>query len=135
MRGTVGFVSYLRLLSLLGLFTLATGCASMCDSRFDCDYHAFGGMRDRHDRTNGRVGSILDPASALPSIVPPQEPLPYVEDRLNLSDDETSDDDTDDDSSDGEGLKDRLLDELDEMDDLPDLPGSDTPPTGSGTEV
>ena len=128
MRGIVEIVSSLRMLSLLGLLMLATGCASMCDSQFDNDFHAFGGMRDRHDRTNGRVGSIFDPASAQPSIVPPLQPLADVEDRPNLSDDDEDDSgegDTDDDSSEGGDLKDRLLDELDELDDLPDLPGED----------
>jgi len=117
------------------MLTLATGCASMCDSSFDCDYHAFGGMRDRHDRSNGRVGSIFDPAAAQPSIVPPQESLPYVQDRINISGDEDDADENSDDSSDGEDLKDSLLDELEEMDDLPDLPGSDSDEASTGSEV
>ena len=52
---------------LLGLPSL--GCA-MCDGAFDCDYAAFGGVHDRIDRRNGRVGSLFDPAAALESNLP-----------------------------------------------------------------
>ncbi len=133
MRGIVEFVTSLRLLSLLGLLTLATGCASMCDSSHDCDFHAFGGMRDRHDRVNGRVGSIFDPASAQPSIVPPQEELPYVRDRLDINGDDEEEGGDESDDDDGGDLEKRLIDELEGLDDLPDLPEAD--PDEVGTEV
>lgn len=47
----------------LALVLLSSGCA-LCDSPYDYDFAAFGGVRDRYDRRNGRVGSILDPADA-----------------------------------------------------------------------
>ncbi len=43
------------------LISLA-GCA-MCANPFDCQYAAYGGRLPRADMVNGRVGSILDPAS------------------------------------------------------------------------
>ncbi|MFO0915624.1 MAG: hypothetical protein U0795_21855 [Pirellulales bacterium] len=42
---------------------MTSGCA-LCDSPYDYDFAAFGGVRERYDRQHGRVGSILDPADA-----------------------------------------------------------------------
>ena len=106
------------------LLALAPGCASMCDSSFDCDYHAFGGMRDRIDRKDGRVGSIFDPASALPSVVTPQEVLAPDGQAANTDNpDAKNSQDGSGDSDDDANLRDRLLDELDKLDELPAIPG------------
>lgn len=102
-----------------------TGCASMCDSSLDCDYHAFGGMRDRQDRAHGRVASLFDPAAALESVVPPVNGLPRSPD-----DDGFDTPDTGDGTVDDSGLTDELLKELDKYDQLPDVPevnGSNSP--------
>jgi len=93
------------------------GCASMCDSSLDCDFHAFGGMRDRQDRVHGRVASLFDPAAALASTVPPMEGLP------RFGDDGLDSPETGDGSVDDSGLTDELLNELDKYDELPEVPG------------
>jgi hypothetical protein len=48
---------------LISLIAACIGCA-MCDSGLDRNYAAYGGVRDRMDRVDGRVGSILGPAAA-----------------------------------------------------------------------
>ncbi len=50
--------------TLLCLFLAAasTGCA-MCFTPYDDDYNAFGGIVERQDRLQGRVGSILSDPS------------------------------------------------------------------------
>lgn len=69
------------LLALIPL-SLCVGCASMCDSSMDAQYHAYGGLYDRVDRVNGRVGSQFDPAETVaPAEVEdfdPAAPLPEV---------------------------------------------------------
>ena len=111
---------------------LFTGCASMCDSSFDCDFHAFGGIRDRIDRRHGRVGSVFDPASAQPAVVPPAPTLAVdkaeAEDGEEAVDGESGNQDTE--SDDVQELRKRLLDELDGMDDLPEI----NAPQGTGFE-
>jgi|GEM_PF-4220950 len=69
------------LLGTLCLFSLCAlvGCGSMCMSTQDCEFHAFGGLRDRQDRVNGRVASLFDPAIASPGYVPEEAPLPPLE--------------------------------------------------------
>lgn len=47
----------------LTVVLMSSGCA-LCDSPYDYDFAAFGGVRDRYDRQHGRVSSILDPADA-----------------------------------------------------------------------
>ncbi len=49
-------------LALAALLISLAGCA-MCANPFDCQYAAYGGRLPRADMVNGRVGSILDPAS------------------------------------------------------------------------
>ena len=66
------------------------GC-SMGANPHDCKYAAYGGLMDRVDRVNGRVGSVIDPAVVVthepdeasleptlaePPEEPPQEPEP-----------------------------------------------------------
>ena len=116
-----GFVVLAVIVVMLALFS---GCASMCDSSYDCDFHAFGGMRERMDRKNGRVSSIFDPAAARPSVVPSPQTLdndPMGSDELMGANASQSDDAGE--SGDSE-LRDRLLDELDKLDDLPIIPDS-----------
>lgn len=45
-----------------GCLVMSLGCA-MCDSSQDCKYAAYGGAIERLDMVNGRVNSILNPAS------------------------------------------------------------------------
>lgn len=116
--------------SILVLLAISGGCASMCDSSYDCDFHAFGGMRDRIDRKNGRVGSVFDPAAALPGERPTGTLLPPMTSPAD-SDDSSAVSDEDDSEEESE-LK-PLLDKLDELDDLPTI-GDDTDSEGSGDD-
>jgi len=52
-----------QLLAVCGCLTLL-GCwgCSMCASPYDCQYAAYGGLRERTDMVHGRVGSVFDPA-------------------------------------------------------------------------
>jgi len=52
----------LATLCLLGLTAASTGCA-LCYTPYDDHYNAFGGVAERQDRVNGRVGSILSDPS------------------------------------------------------------------------
>ena len=98
------------------------GCASMCDSSYDCDYHAFGGMRDRVDRTHGRVGSVFDPAQAAPSILPKADKAASAEEAPTASEKGQLAPNLDEDSEDVQ----KLLDALDEMKSkLPVIPQND----------
>ena len=65
------------------------GC-SMSANPHDCKYAAYGGLIDRVDRVNGRVGSVIDPAEVVtheltevlaePTLAePPAEPAPEPE--------------------------------------------------------
>lgn len=110
----------LTILTICGLLTFVSGCASMCDSSFDCDFHAFGGMRDRIDRKNGRVGSIFDPASAQPSVVPAVDPL--LDSDVSTDNEPALPSKTDKDDTEDSELKRRLLDALDGKDPLPTIP-------------
>lgn len=94
----------------------------MCDASFDCDYHAFGGMRDRLDRTNGRVSSIFEPAAAQASVLPPPAVLPPYEQRKSLTEDEESSGETgtETDTDAGE-IRNRLFDEVQGFEDLPNI--------------
>lgn len=105
------------------LLILCSGCASMCDSSFDCDFHAFGGLRDRVDRTHGRVGSIFDPAEALAA---PVSPMPVPAQVMDSDDDVNAQDAAGEelDSEESTELRERLLDALDDAEDLPDIPES-----------
>ena len=47
---------------ICGCLVMSLGCA-MCDSSQDCKYAAYGGTIERLDMVNGRVNSILNPAS------------------------------------------------------------------------
>ena len=126
----------IKILFVTLLCLMNFGCGSMCQSTYDCDFHAFGGMRDRQDRVNGRVGSILEPAAALPGQVPEEVPLP-PEERLN-SDDEVGSGVDSSDSEDGSlnesEFRNRLLDELDKLEELPsdvgDSPAKDADSAG-----
>ena len=95
-----------------------SGCASMCDSRLDCDYHAYGGLRERQDRVNGRVDSIFDPApstlaATTESSVPELEPTPAPESETETGDGVVED----------SGLADELIEGLeDSMQNLPNVP-------------
>lgn len=118
----------IKILVVSFLCLMNFGCGSMCQSTYDCDFHAFGGMRDRHDRANGRVASLLEPAAALPSQVPEEAPLP-LEDRL-VGDQEVGsgvDSSGSEDGSLGESeFRNRLLDELDKLEELPSDTGDST---------
>ena len=111
-------------LLLIVLAMLLSGCASMCDDSHDCDFHAYGGMRDRQDRVCGRVASVFDPAAANPSTAPVLEPLPP-----DLTSDEDLED-SDDGAADGDiedsGLSDEIIDDLknktEELPEVPELP-------------
>ena len=46
----------------IGLGMIGTLGCSMGANPHDCKYAAYGGLIDRVDRVNGRVGSIIDPA-------------------------------------------------------------------------
>ncbi len=51
------------LLSWCGCLTLLMCCGfAMCANSHDCDYAAYGGLRQRTDMVHGRVGSVFDPA-------------------------------------------------------------------------
>ena len=106
------------------LFAMSVGCVSWCDGSFDCDYHAFGGMRDRHDRVNGRVGSLFDPAASLDAVLTVQEPLPLLDESPADGQSESSGINTDPDTGEVEdsGLTEELLDELRQMRELPNVP-------------
>lgn len=116
---------------LISVYILSiVGCGSMCNTTPDCEFHAYGGMRDRHDRVNGRVGSLFAPAAADPSIVPPEEFLPP----LDVDSPDDPDDvppGSDDGSVEESELGKKLIDELDKLDDLPEV---DPPKSGSGSE-
>ena len=118
-----------RLTVLLSL--TISGCASMCDSSYDFDFHVFGGARERLNRSHGRVGSVFDPAevvAAAPTATPYQA-LPVDDRALEPEGDEDLDAETGDSSEDAQKLRERLLDKLDEIDDLPAIPSPD-PGTG-----
>ena len=53
----------LRLLLLVGLLPLGTGCA-LCSSCDDYSYGAYGGRWQRDDYVRGRVGSVFEPAGS-----------------------------------------------------------------------
>lgn len=112
----VGYVVILLAISA------SIGCVSMCDSSLDCQYNAYGGVRDRIDRTNGRVASIFDPAAA--AVAPPvvEEPLPDMPDRFDSDSDESNSPDAGE-REEGEGLTEDLLKEL--RTDLPEVPNPD----------
>lgn len=118
-------------LFLFNLFAVV-GCGSMCASTPDCEFHAYGGLRDRQDRVNGRVASLFDPAIASPGYVPEEAPLPPAEPEQTDDRDEeaTGDDDAD---TEKEPWEKELQKELDEMklptDEIPDAKGD-----GSGSD-
>ena len=120
---------YLNMI-LIVLVTLVTGCATMCDDSHDCDFHAYGGMRDRQDRVHGRVASLFDPAAATPSLVPLMEPLPPDP---SASEEEAAEDGPADGEVDDSGLTEELFDDLKERtDELPEVPA--VPGSASGEE-
>lgn len=51
-------------LLILTFLVLSNGCA-ICCAPFDADYNCYGGIWDRADRANGRVGSRFQPAESL----------------------------------------------------------------------
>lgn len=114
----------------VALTAMTLGCASVCDSSLDCDFHAFGGVRDRHDRVNGRVESIFDPAPALAAVAPVEKPLPPA-DSTNGDDGDLSGDGSVEDS----GLEDALLDELEAMEKLPKVPSAADPDQGESEDA
>jgi hypothetical protein len=63
-----------RLLSVCGYLMLlgCVGC-TMCASPFDCQYVAYGGVRERTDMIHGRVGSRFDPAPEINHVRPEQQ--------------------------------------------------------------
>ncbi len=104
----------------------------MCDSSYDCDFHAFGGLRDRQDRAHRRVSSIFDPATASASIVPPtnsETDGSLIEETTTDPNLESGADPNSRGSEDARELRNRLLDELEKMDDLPTIPKQ---PTNNG---
>lgn len=114
-------------LFLLSLFSV--GCGSMCVSTPDCEFHAYGGLRDRQDRVNGRVASLFDPAAASPGYVPAEEPLPPAEtDGTDSSDDDDDDGGFDDDTK--EPWEQDLQKELDKM----NLPSDDSLEPGGSAD-
>lgn len=125
MRGAIGTTVLLALLLLL------PGCASMCDSRYDADFHAFGGMRDRIDRTDGRVGSVFDPADAQSAVVPPELTSPPSSPHELPIPDSTGETDS---SEESQELRRRLLDQLDRIDQLPTIP-NDASPSSSNDAI
>ena len=64
---------------LIVALLVTSGCA-ICASPGDYEYAAYGGRWQRTDRTNGRVGSVLDPAGAQPDSSPRMEPTPALPD-------------------------------------------------------
>ena len=55
-----------RLLSWCACLTLlATGGCAVCAHPYDCDYAAYGGLRQRTNMAQGRVASVFDPASEI----------------------------------------------------------------------
>ena len=54
----------------------------MCAHPHDCKYAAYGGIIDRLDRVNGRVGSVIDPAPVVtqPASAEAETPTPAAED-------------------------------------------------------
>lgn len=106
-------------LAIATLFVFSAGCASMCDSSLDCDFHAFGGMRDRHDRVNGRVASLFEPAAALESDASMLGAAPYDPDSDGFTNDSNGPVDG---SVEDSGLTDELMNRLKEFDDLPEVP-------------
>ncbi len=66
-------------LGIIALGIVSTVGCSMGANPHDCKYAAYGGLFDRVDRVNGRVGSVLDPAAVVEHTVddiPPNEPTP-----------------------------------------------------------
>lgn len=127
----------LKLIAVLAT-SMLVGCASMCDSTYDCHYHAFGGMRERQDRVNGRVASLFDPAPALPSIASADTPLPFLD---NLEDERNGEGEGSEETGDGSvedsGLADDLIQGLDDsLEDLPQVPSldSDSDSNGGGAD-
>ena len=60
-----------------GAAGIFSGCA-VCQSCFDYDYPAFGGVYERHDPAHGRVGSAFNDAGA-PVGQLPRPPTPEGE--------------------------------------------------------
>jgi hypothetical protein len=76
------------LLSWCGcLSLLVSGGCAMCAHPYDCWYAAYGGLRQRTDMADGRVGSVFDPAPEVsyapgkqqsPQPTPAEEPAPAI---------------------------------------------------------
>lgn len=121
-----------RVLGTLLLFSLfaVVGCGSMCVSAPDCEFHAFGGLRDRQDRVNGRVASLFDPAIASPGYIPEEAPLPPEDpDEVDDSSDDSAEEE--DPNAEEEPWQKDLREELDKLkfpDEVPDAKGG-----GSGS--
>ena len=103
-------------LSLVLVIATSLGCASMCDSSMDCQYNAYGGVRDRVDRVNGRVASRFDPATSLEPVLVTEEPLPLAPDISDTGDGKPSEDEG------KSNLTDELIRKLDQLESLPKIP-------------
>ena len=107
-------------LAIVLMMVTSLGCA-MCDSSLDDQYSAYGGVRDRTDRINGRVASLFDPAASLDAVAAVNQPLE--------AEAETDSDVKDESSSNGgvgSTLTEDLLKELEKMEPLPELPADDS---------
>ena len=66
-----------RLLSWCASLTLlVTGGCAVCAHPYDCDYAAYGGLRQRTDMSQGRVASVFDPASEISYETPAEQSPP-----------------------------------------------------------
>ena len=107
-------------LAIVLMMVTSLGCA-MCDSSLDDQYSAYGGVRDRVDRVNGRVASLFDPAASLDAVVAGDQPL-----EAEAAPDTGEKDDASSNGGVGSTLTDDLLKELEKMEPLPELPADDS---------
>ena len=106
---------------------MGSGCGAVCKNT-DCNFHAYGGIRDRIDRVHGRVGSAFDPAESLAAPARPIDDLPPLEDESSETDGTDAGKVEDGNIEDSE-LRDELLDKIRGLDPLPQTEAERDSPT------